>query len=56
MNEPRSLGDATVQEIQLELIRRTRFNAFDGERVTASLIRHRELWMAVLLDRQGLAN
>jgi hypothetical protein len=56
MNETRSLCDATVQEIQLELIRRTQFNAFDGERVTASLIRHRELWSAVLLDRQGLAN
>jgi hypothetical protein len=56
MNEPRSLSDATVQEIQLELIRRTRFNAFDGERVVGSLLRHRELWMAALLDQQGLAN
>jgi hypothetical protein len=56
MNERQSLIDATVQEIQLELIRRTKFNAFDGERVMASLLRHRELWMAVLLDSQGLAN
>jgi hypothetical protein len=56
MNEARLLCDATVQEIQLELIRRTQFNAFDGERVAASLLRHCELWKAVLLDRQGRAN
>ena len=32
MNDSLLLGaEATVQEIQLELIRRTRFNAFDGE-------------------------
>ena len=51
-----SLRDATVQEIQLELIRRTSFNALDGERVHDSLLRHRDLWMAVLLDRPGVAN
>jgi hypothetical protein len=56
MNEPILLRDATVQEIQLELIRRTRFNALDGERVHASLLRHRDLWLAVLLDRPGVAN
>jgi hypothetical protein len=50
------LRDATVQEIQLELIRRTSFNALDGEKVYASLLRHRDLWQAVLLDRPGLAN
>jgi hypothetical protein len=51
-----SLRDATAQEIQLELIRRTGFNAFDGEKVYASLLAHRELWLAVLLDRPGVAN
>lgn len=51
-----SLRDATVQEIQLELIRRTAFNAFDGEKVLASLLKHRSLWLAVLLDRPGLPN
>jgi hypothetical protein len=50
------LADATVQEIQLELIRRTRFNAFDGERVVASLLAHRTLWEATLLDRQCFSN
>jgi hypothetical protein len=56
MNESLSLRDATVQDIQLELLRRTQFNALDGERVFASLVRHRELWLAVLLDRPGFAN
>ena len=54
MNESSSLRDATVQEIQLELLRRTQFNALDGEQVVASLLRHRDLWLAVLLDRPGV--
>src|SRR5262245_3645231 len=53
MNPSLTLRDASVQEIQLELIRRTRFNAFDGERVVASLLKHRSLWTATLLDRPG---
>ena len=56
MNDSLLLRDATVQEIQLELIRRTKFNAFDGERIYASLMKHRSYWQAVLLDRPGLAN
>lgn len=56
MNESLTLRDATVQEIQWELLRRTQFNALDGEAVCASLERHRELWTAVMLDRQGLAD
>src|SRR5205809_6162417 len=47
----RLLTEASVQEIQLELIRRTQFNAFDGERVVAALERHQELWEAALMDR-----
>jgi len=56
MNESLALRDATVQDIQLELIRRTTFNSFDGEKVYASLLKHRHLWLAVLLDRPGVAN
>ncbi len=56
MNEQLLLRDATVQEIQLELLRRTSFNALDGPRIVESLMRHRDLWMAALLDRQGLPN
>jgi hypothetical protein len=43
--------EATIQEIQLELIRRASFNQFDGKRVVNSLLANRELWIAVLMDR-----
>jgi hypothetical protein len=56
VNESPSLRDASVQEIQLELLRRSSWNALDGERVYASLMKHRALWLAVLLDRPGIAN
>src|SRR5437762_14260559 len=56
MSETALLRDATVQEIQLEVLRRSQFNALDGERVSASLLRHRHLWLAALLDRPGLPN
>jgi hypothetical protein len=56
MSESLSLRDASVQDIQLELLRRTGFNALDGERVVASLLRNRDLWLAVLLDRPGVPN
>ena len=57
MNETdAALRDASVQDIQLELLRRTQFNALDGGRVVASLLRLRSLWLATLLDRPGLAN
>jgi hypothetical protein len=51
MKKNPSLREAAIQEIQLELIRRTQFNAFDGERVYRSLVEHRNLWEAVLFDR-----
>jgi hypothetical protein len=54
MNAPLLLRDASVQEIQMELIRRTQFNAMDGGKVAASLERHRHLWLAALLDRPGV--
>jgi hypothetical protein len=54
MNETLSLRDASVQDIQLELLRRTSFNALDGERVHSSLLKHRHLWLAALLDRPGV--
>jgi hypothetical protein len=56
MSESLSLREASVQDIQLELLRRTSFNALDGEKVCASLFKHRHLWSAVLLDRPGVAN
>jgi hypothetical protein len=54
MSEALRLRDATVQEIQLELLRRTTMNALEGESVLSSLLQHRDLWLAVLLARPGL--
>jgi hypothetical protein len=48
------LADASVQQIQLELIRRRRFNDFDGPKVADSLLRHRDLWLAAHMDRFGV--
>ena len=50
-----SLTGATVQEIHLELIRRSQHNFFDGEQVLADLLAHREDWQAVLFDAPNLA-
>jgi hypothetical protein len=47
----KSLSDATVQEIQLDLIRRACGDGFNGDRVVTSLLAHRHLWEAVLMDR-----
>lgn len=55
-NAHEALKDATVQEIQLELIRRTEFNGFRGERIVHSLQAHRNLWESALLDRIGVSN
>ncbi len=51
-----ALGDATAQDIQLELIRRRQFNAFDGPRVAAALLEHADLWEAVMMERFALSN
>ena len=48
MSTPPSPRDATVQDIQPELVRRTKFTAFDGEQGCELLRRHRGLWQAVL--------
>jgi hypothetical protein len=50
----RTLEETSVQELQLELIRRSRFNDFDGKRVVRTLLVHRDLWEAVILDRFGV--
>jgi hypothetical protein len=49
------LGQATAQDIQLELIRRWQFNAFDGQQVAAKLLEHQDLWDAVMMDRLALS-
>ncbi|HET6883238.1 MAG TPA: hypothetical protein VFI31_23915 [Pirellulales bacterium] len=49
------LGEATAQDIQLELIRRWQFNTFDGPAIAAKLLEHRDLWEAVMMDRLALS-
>jgi hypothetical protein len=51
MEDSSDLRKATIQDIQLELIRRHRFNNFDGRRVIADLLAYRDWWEAVLMDR-----
>ena len=50
-----ALREASIQDIQLELIRRRSFHAFDGERIVDCLRRNRELWEAVLMDRVAIS-
>ena len=40
----------TIQDIQLELMRRASFNDFDGPGVVESLLAHHALWEAALMD------
>jgi hypothetical protein len=47
------LSEATTQDIQLELIRRTQFNLFDGRDVVNDLVEHQALWRAVMMTRTG---
>lgn len=49
-DESPRLTEATVQEIQLALIRRHQHNYFDGEEVAEDLMARREWWEAVLMD------
>jgi hypothetical protein len=52
----RLLSETTVQEIQLELLRRTEIEALNGQKIHDSLLKHRALWTAVMLDRFVLDN
>lgn len=44
-------GAPTVQALQLELVRRSGYNAFRGDRIAASLASHRDAWRAVAFGR-----
>jgi len=50
------LHAASVQDIQLELIRRRAFHAFDGELVAELLLQHRNLWESVMMERVAVSN
>ena len=42
---------ASLQDIQLELIRRSSFNKLNGPQVVADLEKHQDLWRSALIDR-----
>lgn len=42
-----------IQAIQLDLMRRSSYNDFEGEQVASDLLNHRRLWCAAILDRLG---
>lgn len=46
-------SQTTVQELNLELIRRAGFNDFDGTKVSVDLEAHRDWWKGVIIDREG---
>ena len=50
----RLLTEATVQELHLELLRRSMHNALDGEEIHEDLLAMRDLWCSVLFDASGL--
>ena len=45
---------ATIQGTQFELMRRSSFNDFDGERVVQLLKDHRDLWKRAKMERDNL--
>lgn len=45
------IDEATPLELQLELLRRTRFNRFDGPKIYRDLVAHRDLWRAAVFGR-----
>lgn len=46
-------GVNEIQEIHFRLIRRATFNEFDGGRVADDLLARRDLWEAVMMDREA---
>lgn len=44
------ISKATIQDLNLELIKRATFNGFNGEKVVKSLNKHRDLWKSALMD------
>jgi hypothetical protein len=54
LRENPKLTDATPLELQLELLRRTRFNRFNGPKIHRDLVAHAELWCAAIFGRDDV--
>lgn len=48
------LSDATVQELQLELFRRSKASDYHVEQFIAILLDNRRLWLGAVIDRLGI--
>lgn len=42
-----------IQMLQFELIKESSFNSFDGKQVVNDLLKNRDLWRGVIMDREG---
>ena len=42
-----------TQKLVFELMKKATFNEFDGKKVVKDLIENRDLWRAVVMDREG---
>ena len=49
-----TIQDFSIQDINLELIRRASFNEFDGEKVVNALNANKELWESAYMTRFDL--
>lgn len=47
------LKDATVQELNFELMKRGSFNGFDGDKIVKSLQSHPELWIGAIMVQES---
>jgi hypothetical protein len=52
-NKPPTTAISKIQSLQLELMRRSSFNSFDGTQVARDLLAHRLLWCGAMMDRLG---
>lgn len=54
LRENPTLAEATPLEVQLELVRRTRFNRFNGPKIHRDLVAHADLWCAAIFGRDDV--
>lgn len=48
------LGVEEIQRLNLRLMELASFNEFDGPKVVKSLLDHKDLWQACLMDREAM--
>ena len=51
-----NITQETIQELNLELIRRASFNNFNGAKVAEDLLNNHNLWEGAIIDREGYSH